>query len=116
MYVTVSIRQGPKFLLGWTMFESSETDSFTSLLEKLQMEHGLTDEALVENQPVCSLRESRDTVNDVAVQLGFNVVQCCQLNERFVQYVYPQEERSKDASSSSRSAFVVLLLHVCISQ
>ena len=57
MYVTVSIRQGPKFLLGWTMFESSETDSFTSLLEKLQMEHGLTDEALVENQPVCSLRE-----------------------------------------------------------
>ena len=57
MYVTVSIRQGPKFLLGWTMFESSETDSFASLLEKLQMEHGLTDEALVENQPVCSLRE-----------------------------------------------------------
>jgi len=49
------------------MFESSETDSFASLLEKLQMEHGLTDEALVENQPVCSLRELRDTVNDVAV-------------------------------------------------
>jgi len=114
MYVTVSIRKGPKFLLGWTMFESSETDSFASLLEKLQMEHGLTGE--VENQPVCSLRESRDTVNDVAVQLGFNAVQCCQLNGRFVQCVYPQEERSKDASSSSRSAFVVLLLRVCISQ
>ena len=108
MYVTVSIRQGPKFLLGWTMFESSETDSFASLLEKLRMEHGLTNEALAENQPACSLRESRDTVS-VAVQLGFSVVQCCQLNGRFVQYVYPQEERRKDDSSSSRNAFVVRL-------
>ena len=91
MYVTVSIRLGHKFLLGWSMFESSETDTFASLLEKLRMEHGLTDEVLSQNQPTCSLLESRDTVNDVTVQLGFNVVQCCQLIGRFIQYVYTQD-------------------------
>jgi len=97
------------------MFESSETDSFASLLEKLQMEHGLTDEALVENQPVCSLRESRDTVNDVAVQLGFNVVQCCQLN--LYSTCTPKKKGAKMlVACSSQSAFVVLLLRVCISQ
>ena len=110
MYVTVSIRQGPKFLLGWTMFESLENDSFATLFEKVQKEYGLTDETFLESQPVCSLRESRDTVHDVTVQLGFNVVQCCQLNGRFVQYVYPPpQKRSQDVSSSSQSAFTVLL-------
>ena len=67
MYVTVSVRQGPKFLLGWTMFESLENDSFATLLEKVQKEYGLTDETFFEHQPVCSLQESRNTVNDVTV-------------------------------------------------
>ena len=65
----------------------SETDTIASLLEKLRMEHGRTDEVLSQNQPTCSLLESRDAVNDVTVQLGFKVVQCCQLIGRFIQYV-----------------------------
>ena len=43
MYVSVSIRLGPKFLLEWTMFESLTDDSFASLLQKVQKEYGLTD-------------------------------------------------------------------------
>ncbi len=110
MYITVSIRVGLKFILGWSMFDASEADTFTSMLEKLILDHTLTDEALSQYQPACSIRESKDTVSDVAVQVGFNVVLCCQLNGRFVQYVYPQEKRSKQASGSSPiNAFSILM-------
>ena len=75
------------------MFESLTNDSFASLLEKVQKEYGLTDETLFLKQSVCSLRESRDTVNDVTVQLGFNVIQCCQLNGRLCAVCVPPGEK-----------------------
>ncbi len=60
------------------MFEPSEADTFASMLERLIAENSLTDEAL----PTCLLYMGvKDTVSDVAVQLSFSVVQCCQLNE-----------------------------------
>ncbi len=67
MYVTTSIRFGIKYILGWSMFEPSESDTFAIMLERLIAEISLTDEALSQYQPACSIRETNDTVSDVAV-------------------------------------------------
>ncbi len=89
-YVTVSVSKGPASVLPWSMYQVEVDWTFAKLLEVVQAR--LTAGILDENEELkCYLSQEMKPCLSSRMQviLGFNVVECCRINGKFISYVYP---------------------------
>lgn len=105
MYVNVSVVLGFEEVLKWTMLEASSEYTFTKLLEIALDKTS----CCIDVNSECKCYLSHDSKGTrVQVPLEFIVVQCCELNGRWVQFVLPGVQPASNRSVQ-RSAVDVLM-------
>ncbi len=114
MYVTVCVMEDAKRILPWIMLLCSEEHTFVKLYEDVRswlaggdFESGTT--------PQCSLSRTVDCTQRVAVELYFNVVECCTLNGQYVRYIL-RSEREKSRSTLPNACSVMMALQELLNE
>ena len=106
MYVTVCVVDGTRKVLPWTMWLCSEEHTFVKLFEEVRTR--LPDDS--ERLPTaCTLAKATDGLQQVAVELSFNVVQCCALNGSYIRFALQPEENRSTSSQAQANAFSVMM-------
>ena len=100
MYVTVSLVKNSRIALPWTMFNASSDHTFAKLFEDVELHIGSGSTSADSASASCSISAVKECLPSqrVAVDLSFNVIECCTLNGRFIRYeqVAVQQENPPD--------------------
>ena len=106
MYVNVSIVLGCDELLKWTMYEADNQHTFTKLLEDAMAKPSCI--ADINSECKCYLSQDGKS-NKVQVPLEFNVLQCCELNGKWVLFILSNDHGASSSINIPRSAFELLM-------